>query len=184
MGDIFIYFGRISTPNQIDKVFSSIEVKGDSGTTGRVLATFLTWLSEKKSPVFVVATANNINLLPIEILRKGRLDEIFFLGLPNLKEREMIFQVHLEKKRPTNWFIYDIVYLSQMTENFSGAEIEQVIIEAMHFAFSQKRDFTTPDILEAINSFVPLADTYKEQIQILQEWVVSGRIRNASTNNN
>nr|YP_010336520.1 hypothetical protein MW557_pgp168 [Rhodospora sordida]UNJ14926.1 hypothetical protein [Rhodospora sordida] len=166
--------------DEIDKAFSGIEGKGDSGTTSRVLATFITWLSEKKSQVFVVATANSINFLPIEILRKGRLDEIFFLGLPNIPERELIFQVHLEKMRPKSWFKYNITILSNLTNNFSGAEIEQVIIEAMHLGFSQNRDFTTQDIVEAIYSFVPLADTCKEQIQTLQELVLSGRIRNAS----
>nr|YP_010336322.1 hypothetical protein MW428_pgp170 [Goniotrichopsis reniformis]UNJ14728.1 hypothetical protein [Goniotrichopsis reniformis] len=166
--------------DEIDKAFSSIESKGDSGTTGRVLATLITWLSEKKTQVFVVATANNINLLPIEILRKGRLDEIFFLGLPSHQEREMIFQVHLSKKRPKSWNKYDIFLLSELTNNFSGAEIEQVIIEAMHLGFSQNRDFTNQDIIKSIESFVPLADTYKEEVNILQQWVTSGRIRNAS----
>lgn len=166
--------------DELDKVFSGTDSKGDSGTTGRVLATFITWLSEKKSTVFIVATANDIRSLPIEILRKGRLDEIFFLGLPSQVERELIFQVHLERIRPKSWFMYDIELLSNLTENFSGAEIEQVITEAMHIGFSQKREFVTQDITEAISSFVPLADTYKEQIQILQEWLVSGRIRSAS----
>lgn len=166
--------------DELDKAFSGIENKGDSGTSNRVLGTFLTWLSEKKSPVFIVATANNINALPIEILRKGRMDEIFFLGLPNLTERQLIFQVHLEKLRPKSWFKYDLITLSNLTENFSGAEIEQVIVEAMHLGFSKNVEFKTQDIIEAITQFVPLANTYKEEIQILQEWVSSGRIRNAS----
>nr|YP_010338458.1 hypothetical protein MW432_pgp173 [Rhodaphanes brevistipitata]UNJ18408.1 hypothetical protein [Rhodaphanes brevistipitata] len=166
--------------DELDKAFSGIESKADSGTTSRVLGTFLTWLSEKKSQVFIVATANNINSLPPEILRKGRMDEIFFLGLPNREERALIFQVHLEKVRPKSWFKYDISTLSYLTENFSGAEIEQVIIEAMHLAFSEQKEFETKDIVQAIKSFVPLVDTYKEQVEILEEWSLSGKIRNAS----
>lgn len=166
--------------DELDKAFSGIESKGDSGTTGRVLATFITWLSEKKSPVFIIATANNITSLPIEILRKGRLDEIFFLGLPNIKERELIFQVHLEKVRPRSWNKYNIALLSSLSQNFSGAEIEQVIAEGMHIGFSNQSEFTTQDIIQAIDQFVPLANTYRDQIQTLQEWVSSGRIRNAS----
>ena len=85
--------------DEIDKAFAGAQSSGDSGTTSRVLATFITWLSEKVSPVFVVATANDIGMIPPEIVRKGRFDEMFFLDLPNKKERELIFQVHLERFR-------------------------------------------------------------------------------------
>nr|YP_010335733.1 hypothetical protein MW631_pgp169 [Chroothece richteriana]UNJ14139.1 hypothetical protein [Chroothece richteriana] len=167
--------------DELDKAFSGLNSKGDSGTTNRVLATFITWLSERQAPVFIVATANQITALPIEILRKGRLDEIFFLGLPNLQEREAIFQLHLEKVRPKSWFKYDISFISSLSNNFSGAEIEQVIIEAMHSGYNENQDFTTKDIVNAINCCIPLADTCKEDIHTLQEWVDSGRIRNASS---
>nr|YP_009296769.1 hypothetical protein Bangp_030 [Bangiopsis subsimplex]AOM66112.1 hypothetical protein Bangp_030 [Bangiopsis subsimplex]ARO90331.1 conserved hypothetical plastid protein [Bangiopsis subsimplex] len=167
--------------DELDKAFAGVEGKGDGGTTNRVLATFLTWLAEKQSEVFVVATANNIRLLPIEILRKGRIDDIFFLGLPNQVERKLIFQVHLEKLRPRSWFKYNLNLLSEVTENFSGAEIQQVIIEGMHLGFSKNIEFATADIIKAIQDFVPLASTYKEEIEILEEWVCSGKIRNASS---
>jgi SpoVK/Ycf46/Vps4 family AAA+-type ATPase len=169
--------------DEIDKGFAGLDGKGDSGTTSRVFGTFITWLTEKKSAVFVVATANNIRALPPEILRKGRFDEIFFVSLPNQTEREAIFKVHLAKLRPHNLGNYDLKRLAYETPDFSGAEIEQTIIEAMHIGFSQKRDFTTDDILEAASQIVPLAKTAQEQIEFLQKWVAGGKARLASKNN-
>ncbi len=169
--------------DEIDKGFAGLDGKGDSGTTSRVFGTFITWLAEKKSPVFVVATANNIRALPPEMLRKGRFDEIFFVGLPDRSEREAIFKVHLVKLRPHNLGNYDIKRLAYETPDFSGAEIEQTIIEAMHIGFSQQRDFTTDDILEAASQTVPLAKTAQEQIEFLQQWVAAGKARLASKNN-
>ena len=168
--------------DEIDKGFAGLDGKGDSGTTSRVFGTFITWLAEKKTPVFVVATANNIRALPPEILRKGRFDEIFFVGLPNQTEREAIFKVHLAKLRPHNLGNYDAKRLAYETPDFSGAEIEQTIIEAMHIGFSQNRDFTTDDILEAASQIVPLAKTAQEQIEFLQQWVAAGKARLASKN--
>ena len=170
--------------DEIDKGFAGLDGKGDSGTTSRVFGTFITWLAEKKTPVFVVATANNIRALPPEMLRKGRFDEIFFVGLPNQNEREAIFKVHLAKLRPHNLGNYDLKRLGYETPDFSGAEIEQIIIEAMHIGFSQQRDFTTDDILEAASQTVPLAKTAQEQIEFLQKWVAAGKARLASSNTN
>ena len=167
--------------DEIDKAFAGIESKGDSGTTSRVLATFITWLSEKKSSVFVVATANNINSLPSEIIRKGRFDEIFFIGLPSLNEKKLIFKVHLSRLRPKSWQNYDITLLSEMAKRFSGAEIEEVIIEAMHTAFSENREFTISDVLDSIKQFVPLAYTNQEKVEDLEEWAVAGKARLASS---
>jgi SpoVK/Ycf46/Vps4 family AAA+-type ATPase len=164
--------------DEIDKAFK--ESKGDSGTTNRVFSTFLTWLSEKKSSVFIVATANEISSLPLEIIRKGRFDEIFFIGLPSLEEREMIFKIHLSLLRPETWKNYDLLLLSEKTQNFSGAEICQSIIEGMHLAFHEKREFTTQDILVSIEQIIPLAQIDKERIEKLQNWALSGRIRLAS----
>jgi DNA polymerase III delta prime subunit len=169
--------------DEIDKAFSGAEGKGDSGTTSRVFGTFITWLAEKKSPVFVVATANNIQALPPEMLRKGRFDEIFFVGLPSQEEREAIFTVHLSRLRSHNLKHYDIKRLAYETPDFSGAEIEQTLIEAMHIGFSQNRDFTTDDILESASQIVPLARTAQEQIQFLQNWAASGKARLASRDN-
>ncbi len=170
--------------DEIDKGFSGADSKGDSGTTSRVFGTFITWLAEKTSPVFVVATANNIRALPPEIMRKGRFDEVFFVGLPNQEEREAIFKVHLTRLRPHNLGNYDLQRLAYETLDFSGAEIEQTIIEAMHIGFSQNRDFTTDDILEAASQIIPLAKTAQEQIQFLQNWVAAGKARLASKSNN
>ena len=161
--------------DEIDKAFSGIDNQGDSGTTSRVLATFITWLSEKQSSVFVVATANNIYKLPPEILRKGRFDEIFFIGLPNEKEKELIFKVHLSRLRPKSWTCYDISYLTKLAKNFSGAEVEESIIEAMHIAFSENREFTTEDIANSVQQFIPLAELNSEKIDELQEWADAGK---------
>ncbi|MBE9186083.1 AAA family ATPase [Microcoleus sp. LEGE 07076] len=166
--------------DEIDKGFAGLDGKGDSGTTSRVFGTFITWLAEKTSPVFVVATANNIQSLPPEMLRKGRFDEIFFVGLPSQEERRAIFEVHLLRLRSHSIKNYDLERLAYETPDFSGAEIEQTLIEAMHIGFSQNRDFTTDDILESASQMVPLAKTAQEQIQFLQNWAAAGKARLAS----
>ncbi len=169
--------------DEIDKAFAGIDSKGDAGTTSRVFGTFINWMAEKKKPVFIVATANNIQALPPEMLRKGRLDEIFFVGLPSQEEREAIFKVHLSRLRPHNLQNYDLKRLAYETPDFSGAEIEQTLIEAMHIGFSQNRDFTTDDVLEAASQIIPLARTAGEQIQMLQNWAAAGKARMASREN-
>jgi len=164
--------------DEIDKAFK--ESKSDSGTTNRVFSTLLTWLAEKQSFVFIVATANDISLLPLEILRKGRFDEIFFIGLPNFEERKRIFEIHLSLIRPNSWKSYDIETLSKNTKNFSGAEIRQSIVEGMHHAFDEKREFTTLDVYLGTQQIIPLAQLDKERIELLQNWALSGKIRLAS----
>lgn len=166
--------------DEIDKAFAGVDSRGDAGTTSRVFGTFITWMAEKTSPVFVVATANNIQSLPPEMLRKGRFDEIFFVGLPTQEERRAIFGVHLERLRPHTLKTFDLERLAYETPEFSGAEIEQMIVEAMHTGFSQNRDFTTDDILEAASQIVPLARTAQTQIDQLQDWAASGKARLAS----
>ncbi len=166
--------------DEIDKAFAGVDGRGDSGTSSRVFGTFITWMAEKATPVFVVATANNVRSLPPELLRKGRFDEIFFVGLPSQAERKAIFQVHLNRLRSHNLQSYDLDRLAYETPNFSGAEIEQAIIEAMHIGFSQDRDFSTEDILEAASQIVPLARTAQEQVEALQAWAMSGKARLAS----
>ncbi len=157
--------------DEIEKGFSGIKSSGsvDSGVTARVFATFLTWMQEKTKPVFVIATANNIEELPPELLRKGRFDEIFFIDLPNTEERKNIFEIHLKlKKRDPQKF--DVAKLAQQSDQFSGAEIEQTILSAMYKAFAQNREFNTEDILSSIGETVPLAVTAKEKIDYLREW--------------
>jgi SpoVK/Ycf46/Vps4 family AAA+-type ATPase len=167
--------------DEIDKAFSNSESKGDSGTSNRVLGTFISWLSEKTKPVFVIATANSIDSLPLEIIRKGRFDEVFFLDLPQKSEREEIFQIHLKQFRPNTWEKFNYSELAELTEYFSGAEIRQTIIEAMYQAFYEKREFTTNDIRNAINELIPLAKIENAQMLKLKNWATSGKIRLAST---
>ncbi|HKS36121.1 MAG TPA: AAA family ATPase [Verrucomicrobiae bacterium] len=166
--------------DEIDKAFAGSQGSGvsDGGTTARVFGTFLTWLSEKTAPVFVVATANEISQLPPELLRKGRLDEIFFVDLPTRGEREEIFRIHLSKRgrEPGN---FDVESLAANSENFSGAEIEQAIISALYDAFYAKHELSAQHILEALRQTVPLARTMDEQIARLRNWA-EGRARNAS----
>jgi ATP-dependent 26S proteasome regulatory subunit len=167
--------------DEIDKAFSNSESRGDSGTSNRVLGTFISWLSEKTKAVFVIATANSIDSLPLEIIRKGRFDEVFFLDLPQKSEREEIFQIHLKQFRPNTWENFNYSELAQLTEYFSGAEIRQTIIEAMYQAFYEKREFTTNDIRNAINELIPLATIENVQMLKLKNWATSGKIRLAST---
>ena len=142
----------------------------------------MTWLSEKTSQVFVVATANNFEVLPLELIRKGRFDEIFFVGLPVESERKQIFEVLLSQLRPDSVQDYDLQSLSKKAIDFSGAEIFQAIIEGMYIAFNENREFTTSDIMKGLNEIIPLAQLEKKKIQTLQQWALSGRIRTASSN--
>jgi SpoVK/Ycf46/Vps4 family AAA+-type ATPase len=166
--------------DEIDKAFAGSQGSGatDGGTTARVFGTFLTWLSEKTAPVFVVATANDISQLPPELLRKGRLDEIFFVDLPSKEERAEVFQIHLNKRgRDASQF--DIDALVDATKDFSGAEIEEAIISALYDAFYDGEQLTTEHILTVLGQTVPLARTMAEQIQSLRTWA-EGRARDAS----
>ncbi|MGL5878891.1 MAG: AAA family ATPase [Xenococcaceae cyanobacterium] len=167
--------------DEIDKAFGNINSgsDGDSGTSRRVFGSLITWMQEKTSPVFIVATANNVSILPAELLRKGRFDEIFFLNLPTEKEREEIFQVHLLKLRPSRWRDFDLVKLARSSVDFSGAEIEQVVIDGMYRAFSDRRDFETEDLLLAIAETVPLASIARSQIESLKQWAVQTGARTA-----
>lgn len=166
--------------DEIDKAFSGSQGSGssDGGTAARVFGTFLTWLSEKNAPVFVVATANDISHLPAELLRKGRLDEIFFVDLPAETERTDIFRVHIGRRGrfPEN---FDLPRLAAASADFSGAEIEEAINSALYEAFYDGVDLTTEHVLQAIRQTVPLARTMDEQINRLRSWA-EGRARNAS----
>ncbi|MDA7511090.1 AAA family ATPase [Verrucomicrobia bacterium] len=165
--------------DEIDKAFSGISESAgsDSGTTARVLGTFLTWLSEKESPVFVVATANSISKLPPELLRKGRLDEIFFVDLPNEEELKEVIQIHL-RKRQRDPAHYQVTSLARLAKDFSGAEIEEAINSALYDAFHSETELTTEHIATAIAQTVPLAQTMDDQIKQLRSWA-QGRARMA-----
>lgn len=170
--------------DEIEKGLNGVQSSGstDGGVTSRIFSTILTWMQEKTSPVFVVATANNINLLPPELLRKGRFDEIFFVDLPNPKERENIFAIHLKKKGqvPSH---YPMEMLGKKTEGFNGAEIEECIKEAMFAAYVEAPDnpkLLSKHLVDAISKTVPLSTTMKEQITALRSWAAT-RAKNAST---
>jgi ATP-dependent 26S proteasome regulatory subunit len=167
--------------DELEKGFAGTQSSGisDGGTTARVFASFITWLQEKTAPVFVVATANRIEDLPPELLRKGRFDEIFFVDLPGENERREIFEIHL-RKRKRDVAKFDLNGLASASVGYSGAEIEQVIVGAMYDAFDAERDITTEDLLVNIRSSVPLSRTMKEQIDDLRIWAGT-RARNASS---
>ncbi|MCL2219751.1 MAG: AAA family ATPase [Chitinispirillia bacterium] len=160
--------------DEIEKAMSGMSSSGstDGGTTARVLGTFLTWMQEKSKPVFVVATANDVSKLPPELLRKGRVDEIFFVDLPTQKEREMIISIHLKrKKRDPKKF--NIRELAQKSCGFSGAELEEVVKEALFSAFDKSREIRDDDIIEAIDKTFPLSRTMHETIDKLRLWAKS-----------
>jgi SpoVK/Ycf46/Vps4 family AAA+-type ATPase len=173
--------------DEIDKAFGNIISggDGDSGTSRRVFGSLITWMQEKTSPVFIVATANNVRILPAELLRKGRFDEIFFLNLPSESERQDIFKVHLQRLRPTRLREFDLGVLAKRAENFSGAEIEQAVIDGLYRAFGtfvngQRRDLMTEDILRSIEDTVPLAAIARSQIEDLKRWAAEAGARTAS----
>jgi SpoVK/Ycf46/Vps4 family AAA+-type ATPase len=126
-------------------------------------------MQEKQSPVFVMATANRVERLPAEFLRKGRFDEIFFVDLPTLAERMDIFRIHLQR-RGRDPERFDLEELGKVSDGFSGAEIEQALIAAMYEAFAQDRDFCQFDIIAAIKSTLPLSRTMHEQVTALRDW--------------
>jgi AAA+ superfamily predicted ATPase len=164
----------------LDEMEKSLAHGGqDSGTSTRVFGSILTWMQEKKAPVFVVATANDISSLPPELLRKGRFDDIFFLDLPNVEERAEIVAVHLRKrKRIVQDF--EVETLARESDRYVGAEIEQAIIDAMYVGFNLGREFTTDDIHAALKRQVPLSVSQRETIDALRDWLESGRAQSAS----
>jgi SpoVK/Ycf46/Vps4 family AAA+-type ATPase len=157
--------------DEIDKAFAGSTGSSDSdgGTSSRIFGSFLTWMQEKTSPVFVMATANRVERLPGEFLRKGRFDEIFFVDLPNAEERKEIFRIHLSKRR-REIARFDLDQLVSVCDGFSGAEIEQALVAAMYEAFAQEREFTQLDIIASIKSTLPLSKTMNEQVTALRDW--------------
>ena len=159
--------------DEIEKAFSGMGASdaSDSGTTARVIGQFLTWMQEKESAVFVVATANKVEGLPPELLRKGRLDEIFFVDLPRAKERAEIFDIHIRNyNRDPRQF--DSKLMVQHAEGFSGAEIEQAIISALHDSYFENRELTTEDVIHNLQITVPLSQTMEKRVKALQEWAI------------
>ncbi|MGB5544968.1 MAG: AAA family ATPase [Polyangiales bacterium] len=153
--------------DEIEKALSQEDAEG--GPAQRIFGTFLAWLQDKKESVFVIATANDISKLPPELMRKGRFDEIFFVDLPGAEARKRILQIHLERrKRDPEKF--DIERLVELTDGFSGAEIEQAVVSSLYTAFSEREDLSTKVIAEEIAMTKPLSVTMAERIGALREW--------------
>jgi ATP-dependent 26S proteasome regulatory subunit len=155
--------------DEIEKGLSGTKSGGDGGTASRVFGTVLTWMQEKTSMVFVVATANDISGLPPEFLRKGRFDEIFYVDLPHREERGEIFKIQMARY---GWEVkdLDLEKIMDKMQDFSGAEIEQVLVEARYHALNYEEEFSQKHVLESISETVPLAKTMGEQIQELRSW--------------
>lgn len=153
--------------------------EGGDAAMSRIFSGFLTWMQEKSALVFVAATANRIQLLPAEIIRKGRFDQVFFVDLPTEEERKQIFSIHLKKNRcdPAK---FDLVFLSKATKGWNGAEIEQAVISAVVDSYSEARSVTEEDLHRMITATVPLAVTMEEQIKAIKSWA-HDRALNAST---
>jgi SpoVK/Ycf46/Vps4 family AAA+-type ATPase len=169
--------------DEIEKGLSGMQSSGasDGGTTSRVLGTFLTWMQEKEKPVFVVATANHIAQLPPELLRKGRVDEIFFVDLPVQSDRQEILSIHLKRRHRLDDFSdSDIEELAKASPGFTGAELEEAVKEAMFLAFDEGHQLAKGDVLQAISATAPLSQTMQEMISNTREWA-KGRAVAAST---
>lgn len=168
--------------DELEKGFSGTGSSGstDGGTTSRVFGTFITWLQEKTSSVFVVATANDVSALPPELLRKGRFDEIFFVDLPSPAERGDIFGIHVGKKK-RDFEAFDVAALIASSQGFSGSEIEQAIVSALYDCYEDgKADLTTERLVKSVEEIIPLSYTMKERIDGMREWS-KARARNASS---
>jgi SpoVK/Ycf46/Vps4 family AAA+-type ATPase len=156
--------------DEIEKGFASAASRStDGGLSQRMFGSLLTWMQEHEAPVFLVATANDIEALPPELLRKGRFDEIFFVDLPSTTTRKEIFAIHL-KKRKRNPKVFDLDALAEASEGFSGAEIEQAIISGLHMVFGTKDDLATEHVLKALQDSPPLSVTMREHMEALRTW--------------
>jgi SpoVK/Ycf46/Vps4 family AAA+-type ATPase len=155
--------------DEIEKAFAATSEGGDSGVSQRIFGSFLTWMNEKKDSVFVMATANDVSMLPPELLRKGRFDEVFFVDLPKEPVRRTIFALHL-RRRGRSPDAIDLDELAARTEGFSGAEIEQVVVSALYTAFSEHTELDTKLLLREIETTRPLSITMAERIESLRAW--------------
>ncbi len=163
--------------DEIEKGFAGVDAGRDTGLA-RLFGWFITWLAERTSAVFVVATGNEVANLPPELLRKGRFDETFFVDLPDVRSRAAILEIHLRRRRrdPSK---LPVPVVANKTEHFSGSELEQVVVSALHAAFAAGRDLTGEDLERAAEETVPLYRTYEERIKALREWA-QDRARSAS----
>lgn len=167
--------------DELEKAFAGIGTEGGHEVTTRLFGSFLTWMQEKKGTAFVVATANDITKLPPELLRKGRFDEIFYVGLPKESERRKIFEIHIEKRRKNDLSKLNIIELVSKTSGYSGADIEGVVKEAVEYAFANdKNELSTQDILNAIKDTHSLSEIMKDSIEKMTREYESRKFKNAS----
>ncbi len=158
--------------DELEKVFAGSgpdSASADAGVSSRLLASFLSWMQDRKPAVFVAATCNNVTVLPPELIRKGRFDELFFVDLPSTAERKQIFAIQLTKRK-RNPADYDLDRVAEAAKGFSGAEIESAVQTALYAAFSRKQEVATEDLLTALSSTVPLSVTRAEEIAQLRAW--------------
>lgn len=160
--------------DEIEKGMSAVSQSDD--VSKRLLGTFLTWLAEKSSSVFVVATANDVAALPPELMRKGRFDEVFFVDLPTKQQREQILDLHLRKRQCTPESI-DIQRIAALTDGFSGAELEQLIVSAMYHTYARESSVTSELLVRLVGETKPLSILMKEKIQQLQRWAETRAVR-------
>lgn len=158
--------------DELEKVFAGSgpdSASADAGVSSRLLASFLSWMQDRKSPVFVAATCNNVTALPPELIRKGRFDELFFVDLPNQAERKQILAIQLAKRK-RNPAEFDLDKVAAATKGYSGAEIDAAVQGALYAAYSEKKPLTTQSLVDAVAQTVPLSTTRAEEIQTLREW--------------
>ena len=158
--------------DELEKVFAGSgpdSASADAGVSSRILAAFLSWMQDRKAPVFVAATCNNVTALPPELIRKGRFDELFFVDLPNQAERKQVFSIQLtrRKRKPAD---FDLDRVATAAKGFSGAEIDAAVQTALYAAFAGKQEVNTDHLLQALKATVPLSTTRAEEIQQLRTW--------------
>jgi SpoVK/Ycf46/Vps4 family AAA+-type ATPase len=159
-----------------DEIEAGISTQAKEGELGRIFGFFLTWMQEKSRGLFVGATANRIDLLPAEMIRKGRFDEVFFVDLPGDDERLEIFRVHL-RRRGLDPSRYNLEPLRKFTKGWTGAEVEQCVVSALTAAHLEDRELTDADLFDMTDNVVPLSKTMKEQVELIRNWAFDRAVR-------
>jgi ATP-dependent 26S proteasome regulatory subunit len=165
--------------DELEKVFAGSgadSASADAGVSSRLLASFLSWMQDRKAPVFVAATCNNVTVLPPELIRKGRFDELFFVDLPNPAERKQVLAIQLTKRK-RNPAEFDLERVAAAAKGYSGAEIDAAVQTALYVAYSDKNPLTTQSLVEALAQTVPLSTTRAEEIEALREWAHGRAVR-------
>ena len=158
--------------DELEKVFAGSgpdSASADAGVSSRLLASFLSWMQDKKAPVFVAATCNNVTVLPPELIRKGRFDELFFVDLPNQVERKQILAIQLTKRK-RNPADFDLETIAAAAKGYSGAEIDAAVQGGLYAAYAEKKSLSTQSLLDALAQTVPLSVTRAEEIGTLRDW--------------